>query len=80
MEVQVLGDAAALAAWLSQRGDVGELRAARDVIVFDFSREGEARAALLREMVLAGFAVVRFAARSLSLEEVFMQVTQGKLQ
>jgi ABC-2 type transport system ATP-binding protein len=80
IEVQVLGDADELARWLEARGDVGEVRALRDVVVLAFDREPQRRAELLREIVQAGFAVTRFAARSLSLEEVFMQVTRGKLQ
>jgi ABC-2 type transport system ATP-binding protein len=80
IEVEVVLNAEGLSAWLGQRGDVGEVRAAKNVVVFEFSREAEPRAVLLRQMVEAGFAVSRFAARNRSLEEVFMQVTRGKLQ
>ena len=80
IEVQVVGEVAALAAWLGQRDDVGELRAGGSVAVFQFANQPAAQAALLREMVQADFALVRFGSRAKSLEEVFMQVTEGKLQ
>ena len=40
----------------------------------------DAEAALLREMVLAGFPVVEFGAKQKSLEDVFLHVTEGRVQ
>jgi hypothetical protein len=47
-----------------------------------FTHEGEQQSevALLREIVLAGFAVAEFGSHSKSLEDVFMAVTQGAVQ
>jgi ABC-2 type transport system ATP-binding protein len=47
-----------------------------------FSHQGDqaSEAALLREMILAGFPVAEFGAYNKSLEEVFLQVTQGAVQ
>ena len=40
----------------------------------------EEQAALLRQIVDAGFAVVEFASKSKSLEDVFLHVTEGRVQ
>ena len=38
------------------------------------------QAKLLREVVEAGFAVVEFASKTKSLEDVFLHVTEGRVQ
>jgi len=38
------------------------------------------QAALLRQVVDAGFLVVEFASKTKSLEDVFMHVTEGRVQ
>jgi hypothetical protein len=40
----------------------------------------EEQAALLRQLVDSGFPVVEFASRTKSLEDVFMHVTEGRVQ
>ncbi|MEQ8788279.1 MAG: ABC transporter ATP-binding protein [Pirellulaceae bacterium] len=80
LDVQVVDDAPALSRWLEQRDDIGELKTAPGGVVFCYARDPQLRAELLREMIQAGFPIVKFSARDLSLEEVFMRVTEGKLQ
>ncbi len=50
--------------------------------MIEYLHDGEAthEADMLRELVLAGFRVVAFGSRTKSLEDVFMQVTEGLVQ
>jgi ABC-2 type transport system ATP-binding protein len=80
VQVRVLGDAAAGAAWLAARPDVSNVRQEGDTLRFNHEGNQASEAALLREMVLANFQVVEFGAYSRSLEEVFLQVTTGAVQ
>jgi ABC-2 type transport system ATP-binding protein len=80
VQVRVLGDPAPLAAWLAARPDVDEVRTEEDAVFYVHDRDREAEADMLREIINAGFRVVSFASQERSLEEVFMQVTEGKVQ
>jgi ABC-2 type transport system ATP-binding protein len=80
VRVRVLGGAESLAAWLGQRDDVRELQHDGDHVSFAHDGQEQAHADLLREMVLAGFRVAAFGSQTKSLEEVFMQVTEGHVQ
>jgi ABC-2 type transport system ATP-binding protein len=80
VKVRVLGGAEPLAAWLSHRDDVEQI--AVDGELIHFSHQGDRRdeAALLKEMVQAGYEIVEFGCKQKSLEDVFMQVTRGAVQ
>jgi ABC-2 type transport system ATP-binding protein len=80
VQVRVLGDPAPLAAWLAGRPDVDEVRTDGDAVFYVHDRDREAEADMLRDIVAAGFRVVAFASHERSLEDVFMQVTEGKVQ
>jgi ABC-2 type transport system ATP-binding protein len=80
VRVRVLRDADRLQHWLSVRDDITELRLEADLAVFSLSGDREAEAALLREIVNSGFAVVEFGAKHKSLEDVFLHVTEGRVQ
>jgi ABC-2 type transport system ATP-binding protein len=80
VRVRVLHDAERLQGWLAVRNDVSELRVEGDLAVFNFSGDREAEAVLLRAMVEAGFPVVEFGAKHKSLEDVFLHVTEGRVQ
>jgi ABC-2 type transport system ATP-binding protein len=80
VQVRVLGDPAPLAAWLAQHKDVEEVRTEGDAVFYVHDRDEESEADMLCEIVKAGFRVVSFASHERSLEEVFMQVTEGKVQ
>ena len=79
-KVRVLGGAAALALWLGQQPEVSEIQLADEHIRFHHAGDQGSEVALLREMVLAGFAVAEFGSHSQSLEDVFMSVTRGAVQ
>jgi ABC-2 type transport system ATP-binding protein len=80
VRVRVLGGAAPLATWLGQRADVKQVHVDNGHCRFTHEGEEASEAALLREMVLAGFAITEFGSHSRSLEDVFMAVTRGAVQ
>jgi ABC-2 type transport system ATP-binding protein len=65
---------------LALRDDVGGVRVDGGLAVFNHAGGGESEAALLRAIVEAGFRVVEFGARHKSLEDVFLHVTEGRVQ
>lgn len=80
VEVRVLDGVESLAGWLAARPEVGPIETGRRVVSFLHAGDEAAEAGLLREMVQAGFRVAAFGARARSLEDVFMHVTEGKVQ
>jgi ABC-2 type transport system ATP-binding protein len=80
VQVKVLGDSTAAAQWLAARTDVADVRLEGAALRFSHQGDQASEAALLREMILAGFPVAEFGAYNKSLEEVFLQVTQGAVQ
>jgi ABC-2 type transport system ATP-binding protein len=80
VKVAVMGGGQPLAHWLDERGDVGDIHVDGEVVRFSHQGDRASEAALLKQMVEAGFAVVEFGAHSKSLEDVFMQITQGNVQ
>ena len=67
-------------AFRSQRKDVHDIHAEGQTVEFLHDGDSQSEADMLRELVLAGFRVVAFGSREKSLEDVFMQVTEGLLQ
>jgi ABC-2 type transport system ATP-binding protein len=80
VRLRVLRDAELVKNWLAARGDVAELTCQDDSITFTHAGDAESEAALLRAIVEAGFAVVEFGAHRKSLEDVFLHVTEGRVQ
>ncbi len=80
VRVRVLGGGQALANWASERGDVQEILVDGENVSFAHTGDVESEADLLRGMVQANFRVASFASQTKSLEEVFMQVTEGLVQ
>jgi ABC-2 type transport system ATP-binding protein len=80
VRVRVLRDGEQLRAWLAGRGDIEALRLDGDLATFSHPGDRESEAALLRAMVEAGFAIVEFGAKHKSLEDVFLHVTEGRVQ
>jgi ABC-2 type transport system ATP-binding protein len=80
VRVRVLRDSERLTGWLTARGDVSELQVDGDLAMFSHAGDREAEAALLRAMVEAGFPVVEFGVKHKSLEDVFLHVTEGRVQ
>lgn len=80
VEVSVLQDAAALGKWLAAQTQVTQLEINGDTARFFHAGDRADEADLLREMIHAGFRVVVFGSREQTLEDVFMHVTEGKIQ
>ena len=80
VRLRVLSNPEGLATWLGARGDIGDLSQRNGHIVLTHAGGPEEQAKLLREIVDAGFAVVEFASKTRSLEDVFLHVTEGRVQ
>ena len=80
MIARVLSNAVGLAEWLARREGVFEARVDGQLVVIAHRGDAEAEADLLRDMIGAGFRVAQFGSRARSLEDVFLQVTEGKVQ
>jgi ABC-2 type transport system ATP-binding protein len=80
VQVRVLADAEGLCAWLAARGDSHKMRRDGDSVEFLHDGDQQAEADMLRDLVHAGFRIVAFGSRADSLEDVFMQVTEGLVQ
>jgi ABC-2 type transport system ATP-binding protein len=80
VRVRVLDRAAELLKWLESRDDVFKPSAIEADVIFHHSGDEKDEAQLLAEIMAAGFAVVSFGGRDESLEDVFMNVTRGRVQ
>jgi ABC-2 type transport system ATP-binding protein len=80
VQVRLLDDAANLATWLADRAGLGQILVDGNTASFSHEADFEAEAGLLRAMIEAGFRVVAFGSQAKTLEEVFMQVTEGHVQ
>ncbi len=80
VKVRVLGGGEPLASWLANRGDVHDIHLDGENVTFAHDGDEQSEADLLREMVIFEFRIASFGSRVKSLEDVFMQVTAGKVQ
>jgi ABC-2 type transport system ATP-binding protein len=80
VHVRVLEAPERLQNWLAARGDVSELRIDGTLAVFNYAGDRASEAVLLRSMVESGLTVVEFGAKHKSLEDVFLHVTEGRVQ
>ena len=78
--MRVLNDVHLLVSWLERRDDIFDLTTDADLIQFNHMGDRESEAALLRAIIEAGFAVIEFGAHHKSLEDVFLHVTEGRVQ
>ena len=80
IKARILENMPAVAAWLEGHGDIENIRVDGQLIRFSHVGETGEQAKLLREMILAEFAVAEFGIEQRSLEDVFMHVTRGVVQ
>lgn len=80
VNVRVLQEISRFTQWLTAREDVSQVQVEGEMIRFAHPGERDGEVLLLKEMVLAGFAVAEFSSHSKSLEDVFMAVTRGAIQ
>jgi ABC-2 type transport system ATP-binding protein len=80
VRVGVLEGAERLQAWLAARDDIMDLKVEGERAVFNHCGDRQSEAALLKSLVEAGFPVVEFGAKHKTLEDVFLHVTEGRVQ
>lgn len=80
VRLRVLREAERASQWLATRDDVFDLARDGDLITFSHAGDRDSEAALLNAIVQAGFPVIEFGARQRSLEDVFLHVTEGRVQ
>lgn len=80
VEIRVVSDLQFVQKWLEGRDDLAEIKASGPCFTLQHAGDEHQQAALLREMVSAGIEIVEFRTRTQSLEDVFLQVTQGRVQ
>jgi ABC-2 type transport system ATP-binding protein len=80
VHVRVLTDVARLQGWLSTRPDIFDVHINDNSATFTHAGDQQAEAELLRAIIEAGFAVIEFGARHKTLEDVFLHVTEGRVQ
>ena len=78
--VRLIGDRPDLEKWLLEQPYVEKVQPSRNSCSFEFSGDEAAQAQLLRAMLAAGFEVIEFRGRSRTLEDAFMNITQGIVQ
>jgi len=80
VRLRVLEDQERLLGWLGERSDISDVNVELNVVMLTHEGGQPEQAQLLRELVEAGFAIVEFAAKIKSLEDVFLHVTEGRVQ
>ena len=78
--VRCLEDNDALQRALVELPGVDRVRPERTGVAFDFDGDAAAQAALLARLVTDGLHPVEFAAQETDLEDVFLSLTEGKVQ
>ena len=80
VRIRVLDDPQPLVEWLAKHPDVREVELATGTVACTHDGGQEGQAALLSEIVAAGFRVHEFSSKTKSLEDVFLHVTEGRVQ
>ena len=78
--VSVVSNSTELRKWLLEQPYVSHVTLAANRVVFEFAGDEDARAELLRRMIEQKFRVTEFAAKSETLEDAFMAITEGLVQ
>lgn len=74
------GEAQPLVEWLQRRADMTDVTVQANKIACTHDGGEEDQARLLREIIEAGFQVLEFSSKTKSLEDVFLHVTEGRVQ
>ncbi|NOY43201.1 MAG: ABC transporter ATP-binding protein [Planctomycetes bacterium] len=80
VRLRLLGNEQPMVDWFAKRNDISNVSVNVGLITLTHEGGQEAQALLLREVIEAGFQVVEFASKQKSLEDVFLHVTEGKIQ
>jgi ABC-2 type transport system ATP-binding protein len=80
VRIKVLRDVERLAHWLRQREGITNLKIDAETAIFNHQGDRASEAELLKAMVAADIPVIEFGAKHKSLEDVFLHVTEGRVQ
>ena len=80
VRLRTLDDPQRLHDWLAQHSETSDVLLEAGVITLNHDGGEAAQAALLREIVEAEFSIIEFASKTKSLEDVFLHVTEGRVQ
>jgi ABC-2 type transport system ATP-binding protein len=80
VRLRVLDEPDGVLNYLRARDDVSDIAFRNGQVILTHSGGPAEQAALLRQIVDTGFQVVEFASKTKSLEDVFMHVTEGRVQ
>lgn len=80
VSLRTLNNSQQLLSWLNGREDVTEIQSEGDRVTLTHDGGPEEQAELLREIVQAGIPIIEFASKTKSLEDVFLHVTEGRVQ
>ena len=80
VRLRVLNQVEDLSAWLHRREKIAHISREGNLLHFDHTGDQADQAALLAEIVSQGSQVVEFGCQAMSLEDVFLQVTKGRVQ
>jgi len=80
IRVRVLENSHGLAQWLEARDGVSGIRVDGELVHYSSCHTRPVQAENLKAMIAAGFIVAEFASQAVSLEDVFLQVTEGFVQ
>ena len=80
IETTVLADVENTINWLKDQPEINNVQSTDLTIQFEFDSDPQLQADLLKQMVENGIRVVSFTGKQKSLEEVFLSVTQGRVQ
>lgn len=80
VRLRVVRDADQLATWLTKREDVDRVIVEERWVMFQHGGDEDSQSRLLREIVDAQFQVIEFGVRRKTLEDVFLEVTKGRVQ
>ena len=80
VRITVVGGGGPLGQWLAARDEIEEVDVDGEVVVVSHSGNRQSEVSLLREIVESGYPVAEFQVDAKSLEDVFLHVTEGRVQ
>jgi ABC-2 type transport system ATP-binding protein len=80
VRLRMIGDKKLLLDWLKQRDDVSDVAVEAGIVMLTHDGDEANQAKLLRELIQAGFDILEFSSKQKSLEDVFLHVTEGRVQ
>jgi len=80
VKAQVLDRTAELGQWLENHPELSDVHCDTGSVTFSHTGQREHEAELLKQMIVEGFSIVEYGSHVESLEDVFLNVTEGRIQ